>query len=165
MFFSNTLNKLLVVIFVVLLSGCGWQLRGYHSSALDIPDLSLSTQHINNPMFVRAFKDTLGSEYEIQFSSDAPIKASITQLAEKKRVSSKDRSGDTSELEHTITLTVSTTLPDKKSQTQSFISVRRQSYDQDNLLSSDLQERSAKLQAYQELTRQYASYLATQLGN
>lgn len=163
MFSSRLLSKTLVICLILLTSSCGWQLRGYHTGTLNISDLSLNTDKINHPQFSKVFKDTLASEYKIQISAQASVKTRIDRLSETKRVSSKDRAGDASEYEHTITLTITTEL-EQDSLTQSFISVQRQSYDQDNLLSSDMQERSAKRQAYQELTRQYASYLSKQLS-
>lgn len=115
-------------------------------------------------MFIKVFKDTLASEYKISINSESAVKAKITRVSERRRVSSKDRDGDTSEFEHTITLSVTTALEEKAEPlSQNFISIGRQSYDEDNLLSSDMQERATKMAAYQELTRQYASYLSRQL--
>lgn len=163
---SNRLITCLILSCTLLISSCGWQLRGYHSANLSISSIALDTQKINNPTFIKVFKDTLASEYKIQIDSTSPVKAMITRVSERKRVSSKDRDGDTSEYEHTITLSVTTAVEEKtKPLTQNFISIRRQSYDEDNLLSSDMQERAAKLETYQELTRQYASYLSRQLAN
>jgi len=155
---------ILLIGFTLLIASCGWQLRGYHAAALELDSIALDLEKINNPLFSKTLRDTLANEYQIKVSNSANIKASIEGLTERKRASSKDRGGDVSEYEHTVTLKVSTTVVDAdRNFTQSFTNIRRQSYDENNLLSSDIQERTAKVEIYQELTRQYASYLARQL--
>ncbi|GAA3941534.1 hypothetical protein [Litoribacillus peritrichatus] len=148
----------------LLLSACGWQLRGYNTGSVPIDEISINVENINNPAFVKVFRETLANEYNIAVVENAEITASVLRVSESKRASSKDRNGDVSEYEHTIVLTLSTlTQEDKKPLQQNFTNIRRQSYNENNLLSSDIQEVNAKREMYQELTRQYASYLSRQL--
>ena len=162
---TSHLKYLSVVFLSLLILGCGWQLRGYHTDNLMIDAIALDLEKINNPIFTKVFRDTLANEYQVKVDSNADIKVSIAAVVERKRASSKDREGDVSEYEHTITLKTVSTLPDHdQALTQSFTTIRRQSYDEDNLLSSDILERTAKVESYRELARQYASYLARQLN-
>ncbi len=161
------LNKLASVLLLSLvITACGWQLRGYHSGTVPISQISVDFEKINNPAFTKVFRDTLANEYQVSVSEDADIRASILGVSESKRASSKDRDGDVSEYEHTIVLRVSTTTSNQEMPLQqNFTNIRRQSYNEDNLLSSDMQEKRAKREMYQELTRQYASYLSRQLSS
>lgn len=163
--FKHQFKQLLILSLSLFVASCGWQLRGYHSADLAIGSISVDQEKINNPIFTKVFRDIFANEYQVSIDANAEIKTSVTSIREQKRVSSKDRDGDVTEYEHTITLSMQTQLPNaEEALNQSFISIRRQSYNEDNLLSSDLQERSTKVEAYRELSRQYASYLARQLS-
>lgn len=163
-FASKTVQLLSLSFFVLMLSACGWQLRGYNTASLSIESVALKTERLNNPAFLKTFQDTLQNSYQVSVSSDSETVIHFISIKDDRRVSSRDRSGNTSEYELTSELKVQIQLANEElGSEQTFKAVRVQSHNEDRILSSDLQSSNAKSELYQDVTRQLVAYLTRQL--
>lgn len=163
-FAPKTVQLLSLSFFVLMLSACGWQLRGYHGASLSIESVAIKTERLNNPAFLKVFQDTLKNNYQVSVSPNAETMIHFVSIRDDRRVSSRDRNGNTSEYELTAEMKVKIQLANQEEgPEQTFNAVRVQSHNEDKILSSDLQGFNAKTELYQDLTRQLVAYLTRQL--
>lgn len=147
-------QALLLVLLLLLLSGCGFQLRGLY----DIPE-SLSQVALLSSSSDTQLERTLGKALEangVQISSQAVYRIELLDQRFQRRTLSLDSSARASEYElrGDVTFRVTNQQEEELLPARTLISERSYNVDSSNITASDSQEPVLRQQIHQDLAQQ-----------